>query len=189
MFYRVFGLSGEACSTTPSGSCSRALEISRQVAGLGHLHPFVGLMSFRPGRRLLNMREHRESQTFLSHLNDMSILTIPFVFTRRSFESQAQYKLRTGLRETRETMWQVKKAPRIASLYQLCVVDGALIMASTFGRSADRGSRRRSVATAMGTGSQLGQMSSITVIIYEFSRRRIGRSWWMHSQKVKPGIG
>jgi len=45
----------------------------------------------------------------------------------------------------------------------------ALIIGSTFGLSADRVKPETIGATAMGTGTQLGQVISITVIIYEFS--------------------
>jgi hypothetical protein len=67
-------------------------------------------------------------------------------------------------------MWQIKNAPRIHKLGISCVLlIGALILGSTFGRSADRVKPETIGATAMGTGSQLGQLTSITVIIYEFS--------------------
>ena len=67
-------------------------------------------------------------------------------------------------------MWQIKNAPRIRKLGISCVLlTGALIMGSTLGRSANRVKPETIGATAMGTGTQMGQMSSITVIIYEFS--------------------
>jgi len=67
-------------------------------------------------------------------------------------------------------MWQIKKSPRNRKLGVGCVlVTGALLMGSTFGRSADRVKPETIGASAMGTGTQMGQMTSITVIIYEFS--------------------
>ena len=67
-------------------------------------------------------------------------------------------------------MWQIKNAPRIRKLGISCVLlTGALIMGSTLGRSANRVKPETIGASAMGTGTQMGQMSSITVIIYEFS--------------------
>jgi hypothetical protein len=70
----------------------------------------------------------------------------------------------------RETMWQIKKSPRNRKLSIGCVlVIGALLMGSTFGRSADRVKPETIGASAMGTGTQMGQMTNITVIIYEFS--------------------
>src|SRR5882762_8299379 len=70
----------------------------------------------------------------------------------------------------RETMWQIKNAPSIRKLGISCLLlISALIMGSIFGRSADRVKPETIGATAMGTGSQMGQITSITVIIYEFS--------------------
>jgi hypothetical protein len=67
-------------------------------------------------------------------------------------------------------MWQIKNARRIRKLGISCVLlIGTLILVSTFGQSADRVKPETIGATAMGTGTQLGQNSSITVIIYEFS--------------------
>jgi len=65
-------------------------------------------------------------------------------------------------------MRQIKNVPRIRKLGISCVLlIGALIMGSTFGRSADRVKPETIGATAMGTGTQLGQNASITVIIDE----------------------
>jgi hypothetical protein len=43
----------------------------------------------------------------------MSILTIPFALTcEQSFESQARYEYRTGLRGMRATMWRLRNTVR-----------------------------------------------------------------------------
>ncbi|SRR6266481_1676396 len=101
----------------------------------------------------------------------MSLLTIPLALSgEQSFESQAQDKEGTGLREMRNNMWNIKNGSRIRNLAFICVLlIGAVIMASSFGLSADRMKPETIGATAMGTGSQLGQNTSITVTIYEFS--------------------
>ncbi|SRR6266478_2535646 len=67
-------------------------------------------------------------------------------------------------------MWQTKITPRIRNRAVSCMLlFCALIIGSTFGLSADRVKPETIGATAMGTGTQLGQVISITVIIYEFS--------------------
>jgi len=67
-------------------------------------------------------------------------------------------------------MWQIKNGPRIRNLVISCVLlFGALITGSAFSFSADRVKSETIGATAMGTGTQLGQNISITVTIYEFS--------------------
>jgi len=67
-------------------------------------------------------------------------------------------------------MWQIKNGPRIRNLAISCVLlFGALITGSAFSFSADRVKSETIGATAMGTGTQLGQNISITVTIYEFS--------------------
>src|SRR6266436_8332256 len=70
----------------------------------------------------------------------------------------------------RKTMGQIKNPSRIHNLTFIGVLlIVALILGSSFGLSADRMKPETIGATAMGTGSQLGQNTSITVTIYEFS--------------------
>jgi len=70
----------------------------------------------------------------------------------------------------RKTMGQIKNPSRIHNLTFIGVLlIVALILGSSFSLSADRVKPETIGATAMGTGSQLGQNTSITVIIYEFS--------------------
>ena len=67
-------------------------------------------------------------------------------------------------------MGQIKNPSRIHNLTFIGVLlIVALILGSSFSLSADRVKPETIGATAMGTGSQLGQNTSITVIIYEFS--------------------
>lgn len=67
-------------------------------------------------------------------------------------------------------MWQVKKARKIRKLGISCVLlIGALLVGSTFVLSADRVKSETIDATAMGTSTQLGEVTSITVTIYELS--------------------
>ncbi len=67
-------------------------------------------------------------------------------------------------------MSQIKNASRIRNVAFIGVLlIGALILGSSLVLSADRVKPETIGATAMGTGSQLGQNTSITVIIYEFS--------------------
>src|SRR6266436_1076156 len=70
----------------------------------------------------------------------------------------------------RETMCQIKNSPRLRNLAISCaLLFGAMIMGSAFALSADRVKSETIGASAMGTGTQLGQVISITVTIYEFS--------------------
>jgi len=70
----------------------------------------------------------------------------------------------------RKTMGQIKNPSRIHNLTFIGVLlIVALILGSSFSLSADRVKPETIGATAMGTGSQLGQNTSITVIIYQFS--------------------
>jgi len=67
-------------------------------------------------------------------------------------------------------MGQIKNPSRIHNLTFIGVLlIVALILGSSFSLSADRVKPETIGATAMGTGSQLGQNTSITVIIYQFS--------------------
>src|SRR5882757_7015194 len=67
-------------------------------------------------------------------------------------------------------MSQIKNASRIRNVAFIGVLlIGALILGSSLVLSADRVKPETIGATAMGTGSQLGQNTSITVIIYQFS--------------------
>jgi hypothetical protein len=73
------------------------------------------------------------------------------------------------LKEMRKTMRQIKNT-RVRNLALIGVLlIGVLILGSSLGLSADRVKPETISATAMGTGSQLGQNTSITVTIYEFS--------------------
>jgi len=67
-------------------------------------------------------------------------------------------------------MCQIKNSPRLRNLAISCaLLFGAMIMGSAFALSADRVKSETIGASAMGTGTQLGQVISITVTIYEFS--------------------
>jgi hypothetical protein len=67
-------------------------------------------------------------------------------------------------------MWRIKNGPRLRNLtISSALLFGALVMGSAFALSADRVKSETIGASAMGTGTQLGQVISITVTIYEFS--------------------
>lgn len=67
-------------------------------------------------------------------------------------------------------MRRIKNAPKIRNLAIGCaLLLGLLFLGSAFSLSADRVKSETIGATAMGTGTQLGQNISITVTIYEFS--------------------
>jgi hypothetical protein len=53
---------------------------------------------------------------------------------------------------------------------------GLLLIGSDFGLSGDRVKPETIDATAMGTGTQLGQNIGVTVIIYDYSTPATGRS-------------
>jgi hypothetical protein len=67
-------------------------------------------------------------------------------------------------------MWRMKNGPRLRNLtISSALLFGALVMGVAFALSADRVKSETIGASAMGTGTQLGQIISITVTIYEFS--------------------
>jgi hypothetical protein len=70
----------------------------------------------------------------------------------------------------REIMRQIKNGPGVLNLAVSSVLLlGALIIGSAFSFSAERVKSETIGATAMGTGTQMGQIISVTVTIYEFS--------------------